>query len=107
MTTLNKLRQERQDLRNTLMNGELPKVLNSGQLEEILPILSVEYLYASGILTSEGYSEQAMYGYVMCLQHVRELLVGVTQGLQQDDQDSNCSSNGGGDDVLQFQTEDT
>lgn len=88
------------------MNGELPKVLNSGQLEEILPIFSAEYLYASGTLTSAGYSEQAMYGYVMCLQHVRELLVGVTQGLQQDEHDSNYYSNGGGDDVLQFQTED-
>lgn len=107
MTTLNKLRQERQTLRNIIMNGELPKVLNSGQLEEILPIFSAEYLYASGTLTSESYSEQAMYGYVMCLQHVRELLVGVTQGLQQDDHDSNYYSNGGGDDVLQFQTEDS
>lgn len=76
------------------MNGELPKVLNSGQLEEILPIFSVEYIYASGTLTHEGYSEQAMYGYVMCLQHVRELLAGVTQGLQQDEHDSNYYSNG-------------
>lgn len=107
MTTLNKLRQERQALRNIIMNGELPKVLNSGQLEEILPVFSAEYLYASGILTSEGYSEQAMYGYVMCLQHVRELLVGVTQGLQQVDDGDNYYSNGGGDDVLQFKTEDS
>lgn len=89
------------------MNGELPKVLNPGQLEEILPVFSTEYLYASGTLTSDGYSEQAMYGYVMCLQHVRELLVGVTQGLQQDDDDGNYYSNGGGDDVLHAKTEDS
>ena len=107
MTTLNKLRQERERLRNIISNGELPKVLNSGQLEELLPVFSTEYLYASGTLTSEGYSEQAMYGYVMCLQHVRELLVGATQGLHPEDDSGNYYSNGGGDDVLQFQTEDS
>ena len=100
MITLTKLRDHREKLRHVLSEGELPKVLNQGQLDEILPVLSTEYLYASGILTSEGYSEQAMFGYVMCLQHVREILSGLTPGTQLIDPDSSLFTNRGDEYVL-------
>lgn len=106
MTTLAKLQQERQALKRFLSNGGLPKVLNSGQLDEILPIFSTEHLYATGTLGNAGYSEQAMYGYVMCLQHVRELLSAVTQSTESEDGE-NYYSDGGGNNVLLVKTEDS
>lgn len=72
--SINGIKQQRETLRRSLSGEGLPSIINEWQHQELSAYLSVEYLYATGVLTDAGYSEQAMYGYVMALQHVREIL---------------------------------
>lgn len=74
MSMVSKMKEQRESLRVAVESGSLPQVINEWQLDELSAFLSVEYLYATGVLTDNGYSESAMYGYVMALQHVREML---------------------------------
>ena len=72
--SLSNIKAQREILQRTIAEGVLPSTINEWQYQELSAVLSVEYMYASGTLTDAGYSESAMYGYVMALQHVREIL---------------------------------
>lgn len=76
--TLMNLKEQRESLRRALESEGMPQIINEWQHQELSAFLSVEYLYACGTLTDNGYSEQAMYGYIMALQHVREILANMT-----------------------------
>lgn len=71
---IDSIKKQREYLQRAIAGEGLPQVLNEWQLTELSAVLSTEYLYAAGILTDASYSETAMYGYIMALQHVRELL---------------------------------
>ena len=81
--SLSNIKAQREILQRTIAEGVLPSTINEWQYQELAAFLSVEHMYATGQLTEGSFSESALYGYVIALQHVRELLGSMTTTTQE------------------------
>ena len=80
--TINTLEHQQAILDQGIEDGQtMPQVLSVHQLDKLLAYLSTEFVFASGTMAWSDMSDASKYGFIVGIQHAREVLRQMTEGV--------------------------